>query len=121
MKQTIRNNTFETNSSSTHSLILVNVEEFEKFKQKELYFHIDGNRFITKDEIKDLDYFKQENKDFDSLSDESKEDRINEFIEDYTDCDYPVLATYHSLDLCTREVYDENGNKQIAFSYYING
>lgn len=121
MKQNIRHNTFETNSSSIHSLILVNVDQFEKFKNKELYFLIAQDKFITKNEISELADFKSENPNFNNLNSDEKIRAVQEFIEDFSDCDYPILATYHSLDLCTQEVYDKDGNKQIAFSYYING
>ena len=37
MKRIIRQNMFETNSSSTHSLIWMNEDEFEKWNNNELY------------------------------------------------------------------------------------
>ena len=49
MKQ-IRRNTFETNSSSTHSLTMVDKSDFTEWKNGNLYF--DGNsRFLTYDEV----------------------------------------------------------------------
>ena len=41
MKQIIRYNTFETNSSSAHSLILISKETFDKWRNGELM--LDGN------------------------------------------------------------------------------
>jgi len=99
MKQTIRIGTFETNSSSTHSLILVNVDEFEKFKNKELYFYIWGDKFLKKEEIAELEDFKSEYPDYKELDDSEKETAINDFICDFSECDYPVLGTYHSMDI----------------------
>ena len=46
MRKIIRFNTFETNSSSTHSLIIISEEEFEKFKKGETYFKIDIDKFF---------------------------------------------------------------------------
>lgn len=34
--KTIRNNVFETNSSSTHCITLVDLEDFEKFEECEM-------------------------------------------------------------------------------------
>ena len=40
--KTIRFETFETNSSSCHSLILVNKSDFEKFQKNEMVLHLGG-------------------------------------------------------------------------------
>lgn len=121
MKQIIRSNTFETNSSSTHSLILVDEETFNKFKRGETYLAIYGDKFLTKAEVAETDSFKSEYPDYANVSDERKEEMLDEYIEEFSDGDYPELGTYRGLDLCTKEVYDKDGNKQIAFSYYIAG
>lgn len=121
MKQTIRVKTFETNSSSTHSLILVNSDEFEKFKNKELYFYIFADKFITKKDIATLPEFEENYPNYNDFDEQTLNESIDEFIYENCDGDYPVLGTYNSIDLCTQEVYDKDGNKQIAFSYYIPG
>ena len=121
MKRSIRMNTFETNSSSTHALILIDKSDFESFKHGDTYFDIERGDFITKESIVNLNDFKHEHPDFEHYSEEKLNDALNDFIEDYCDCDYPLLATYKCLDLCTQEVFDEQGNEKIAFSYYING
>lgn len=45
----IRYNTFETNSSSVHTLVLANKEQYDKFSQGLLY--LDDGDFVTKEEI----------------------------------------------------------------------
>ena len=51
--KTIRNNVFETNSSSTHSLTIVPEEEFEKFKNCDLL--LDSCAFVSaEDEYKNV-------------------------------------------------------------------
>lgn len=51
--KTIRNNVFETNSSSTHSLTIVSEEEFEKFKNCDLL--LDYCAFVSaEDEYKNV-------------------------------------------------------------------
>jgi len=121
MKQLIRANTFETNSSSTHSLILVDEETFNNFKKGNVYFVIYANKFVEEKDIPSLSAFKSEYPDFETANPYQQEEMVKDFIEEFSDGDYPELATYNGLDLCTREVYDKNGNKQIAFSYYIPG
>ena len=46
----IRNNLFETNSSSTHSLTMCKEEEYLKWKNGEIYF-CDSKGFMTKEEV----------------------------------------------------------------------
>lgn len=41
MKTTIREGVFETNSSSTHSLIMMEESKFKKWKDGELFYHED--------------------------------------------------------------------------------
>lgn len=121
MKQVIRSNTFETNSSSTHSLILVDKETFNKFKNKELYFYIGTDSFIEKGDIVKLSEFEDDYPDYQTFSADELKDAIEDFINTYTDCDYPVLGTLTSIDSRTQEVYDKDGNEQVALSYYIPG
>lgn len=46
----IRHNTFETNSSSTHSITLCTKEEFEKWKTGELVYDISKDELIPADD-----------------------------------------------------------------------
>ena len=50
--KTIRANTFETNSSSTHSMIILTEEEYDKLESGELYLNED--EVITKEEAKNI-------------------------------------------------------------------
>lgn len=57
MKKIIRLNTFETNSSSTHSLIMCTKETYEKWKSGELLFDKYAEKFVepsnySKEELK---------------------------------------------------------------------
>lgn len=51
MKKIIRKGTFETNSSSTHSLTFMSKEEFEKWKRGEIYFNLYEDKAYTKEEF----------------------------------------------------------------------
>lgn len=61
MKQ-IRTGVFETNSSSTHSIVFCTKEEFETWKAGKTYFNEDcwsdsefaGNQFVTMDQLRDI-------------------------------------------------------------------
>lgn len=69
MKQQIRRGVFETNSSSTHTLVLCKPDEYEDFKNGKLYFDVDCERLVTKEEI---------------LKEHCiKEDDLNEYIYNY--------------------------------------
>lgn len=52
MKKQIRRGTFETNSSSTHSLTFCMADEFEKFENGEILYDDDNDSFITIEEAK---------------------------------------------------------------------
>lgn len=50
----IRNNVFETNSSSTHCMVIGSVSDFEKWESGEVYYYDswrNGQKFITKEEV----------------------------------------------------------------------
>lgn len=51
LRQTVRFNTFETNSSSTHSCVICTPEEYSAWEQGKLYIDYDGN-FYTIEELK---------------------------------------------------------------------
>lgn len=48
--KTIRKGTFETNSSSTHSITMCMESDYEKWKSGELYYYGCNNEFITKEQ-----------------------------------------------------------------------
>jgi hypothetical protein len=49
MKQ-VRRSVFETNSSSTHSLTILPLDEFEKFEKGELLYDACSEKLVTKEE-----------------------------------------------------------------------
>lgn len=50
MKITFRTGVFETNSSSTHSLIILSEEEYKKLEAKELYISW-NDKLVTREEV----------------------------------------------------------------------
>ena len=53
----IRVNTFETNSSSVHTMCICTNDEYEKWINGELYFDVDNNELVTYEEAKKADEF----------------------------------------------------------------
>lgn len=51
----IRSNTFETNSSSVHTLVIANDDTYEKWNNGELYYDLESEQFVTFEEAKRLD------------------------------------------------------------------
>ena len=119
MKQNIRFNTFETNSSSMHSLILMSKEDFEKFKNKELYYAPREGFKSYKDLINTAE-FKEECPYYEEeQSIELKEKMLKDYINDYFDTEYAPGYTLGYLDAEYETVYDKDGNEQVAMSIYI--
>ena len=53
MKVTVRQGTFETNSSATHALSVYRTERFNAFKNGELYISTYNDAFISEDELQE--------------------------------------------------------------------
>lgn len=135
MEQNIRFNTFETNSSSIHSLTILPEDEFNEFEKGNLYVNWD-DKLITRDEIKaEIDnwdcYVKDfiEDNGFDSIEDYldnynyTKEQLENDVINYYAkENDYKDYS--HILgDDAEYESYEEHyttksGDKIVVFGYY---
>ena len=79
--KTIRANTFETNSSSTHSMIILTEEEYNKLESGELYLNDD--EVITKEEAKNI-FLKDMNKDKYEYDDNlSFEENIKNYLDEF--------------------------------------
>jgi len=89
MKRQIRFGVFETNSSSVHSLTIVNEKEFERFKNDELRMTWRGKLIDSSDP------------EFDSEDTES--------FESFGGDDYEYFEKSHTTD---------QGEKVVAFGYY---
>ena len=92
MKQTIRNKTFETNSSSMHSLIICTDEQLEKLKNNELYI----DRYGKVDEFYSIEDIEKE---FESVKQDyikegyDEEDAFEDFL---IDNDYCTLDNWYA-------------------------
>ena len=143
----IRRNTFETNSSSTHSITMCTESDFDKWKNGELYYNSDDGMFYNNEErnklikkriiynkatynngtytykdvtVNDIDeLYTEEN--IDEITDEDVENYIEEDFEYY---DLPVsyeewLSFYGDAYAQFKSSYTtDSGEKIIAFGYY---
>ena len=98
--KTIRANTFETNSSSTHSMIILTEEEYNKLESGELYLDND-DKVITKEEAKNI-FLKHMNEDKYMYDDDlSFEENIKNYLDEfeYYPSEYPQsLETWKEGD-----------------------
>lgn len=87
MKRQIRRGTFETNSSSTHSLTICSAEEFESWKKGEVLFdEWSRNKFISTYELNDS--HKQ-------MAEEEYENNKDEFSKDWEDLSEDAKKKYY--------------------------
>ena len=77
MKTTIRHSTFETNSSSVHSLTMCSESEWEKWERGELLYDDWQEEFVDKNDIEDSnggryytmdDFFDKYNYDYETFN-----------------------------------------------------
>lgn len=119
MKQRIRLSTFETNSSSLHTLIIVDKDLFDRFKSQEVYFDPRSQQFKDMNEITKMDEFREEYPDYKNRDKSVQDYMIDQFIKNNFNCDYALGWTCGALDLEYKTVYDKEGNEQMALSIYV--
>lgn len=90
---TIRKNTFETNSSSTHSMVICTKEEWDKWAAGELYASRYYKGFKTKEEVMEeyrkeySEYFDKEGNFIPNDEYETFEDFQNDYSTEWYDMD----------------------------------
>lgn len=114
--------TFETNSSSTHSITICSQEEYEAFERGELLFNeswwLRDKTFVTREEA-----IKALNDDGDYYDDDKADYHYDSEDEWLYDRDF---LTYEGYDRRFGEYYEEyveeytsvSGDKVVAFGYY---
>lgn len=102
----IRENCFETNSSSTHSMVIVEDSKLTKWKNKELFYIISEEAFVNKYEkerrIKEIyadalfsNIYNYQDEIIEAIKEHKLEDCIKSMIDDgtwYVDIDYLPLS-----------------------------
>ena len=128
----IRQNTFETNSSSTHSLVLCTEDEFNNWKSGKTLLNTYTHTFVdyfepsTKDyEEAKVDYasgMTKYMKSWDNLTVEERKEYTVDYIKNRDDIDY--LETYDQysrdsyLDWFSQKYTSPSGDKIVAFGRY---
>ena len=111
----IRNNVFETNSSSTHSMVIGPISDFEKWERGELYYQ-EGHSwlgtksgFITKEEaIKVLETSKYKNE-------------LTEKAIDWLTSDKTIPADVEDRDEFIDMILQELSTKDVyEYNYYVD-
>ena len=123
--KTIRIGTFETNSSSTHSITMCMESDYEKWKNGEMYWHRWNDELVSKEEVeKEMAKLREEfiadNPDFDENNEEWKEkleqyineDKMYYTYEEFNDYDYIEYETY------VNTFETPQGEKVVSFGYY---
>jgi hypothetical protein len=111
--KTIRENIFETNSSSTHSLTILSAEEAKKWMNDECYMY--DNKCYTLEETLDIM--------LDAFPEVTKEEGLHEHRLDCFDC-YPVLYSEwqdllsYNLESDIDTYTSKSGDKLTIFSAY---
>ena len=122
----IRHNTFETNSSSTHSLVICTKQEYLDFKHNKKWY-IDRcsveNKFVTWDELL-VTILKYHLMDVDAFEEIQRlklkdEENLEEYLRDY---DIYSFNTYGDVEWADDKYYSEyttpGGETISIFGYY---
>ena len=119
----IRNNVFETNSSSTHSLTICSKSEYERWG-KDLWFDMDDDEFIpanwTDNDIescKEIYERYHEGSSWDALSEEEKEEELCDYY--YNICkDESEWLDKRELETFYEEYTSPSGDEIVIFGRY---
>jgi len=95
MRTVTRIGTFETNSSSTHALVIGTVEEIDSFVAG-LLVH-DGNKFISKEEIMKSVRYKDFEKDWINNYENDQKD-ISDCFDEYLNDEMWATESYKKLE-----------------------
>lgn len=123
--KTIRIGTFETNSSSTHSITMCMESDYEKWKKGEMYWNKWDDTLVPKEEVeKEMAELRKEfitdNPGFDENS-EKWQEKFEEYINsDKTYYTYEEFKDYYYIEYETYvDKYNTpNGDTVVAFGYY---
>lgn len=114
MKFQYRQGVFETNSSSTHCLILTDIDEFDSFRHGKIYFYRDSWDFITLDEARDI--VRQWVIKYGSAEDKARTDEeLSELFDDFGIEDYDKFGD--GYEYFEQHATSPSGDQMVAFGY----
>jgi len=113
MQKVSRNNIFETNSSSVHSLSMCSSEEYQRWKSGELFFQKYKNIFLTKEELVQMILDKEW---------EISTDLNDDDLRDLADNDIYTFESYddscNDFESFSDEYTTKSGETVVAFGYF---
>lgn len=127
MKTIIRQGTFETNSSSTHSMTIVMAEDYDKFRKGELLINTYHEKIVSYEEAieKVINGKYSHEEDREKLNNISREDhaQIYEILREYdyrTYNEYEEDNEYRYLESFFETFTTPNGEEIVVFGEYGN-
>ena len=117
--RTIRIGTFETNSSSTHSITMCMESDFLKWKNGEMYWNRWNEELVPKETVEEE--FLKENTGV-SKEDPDFKDKLEEYLND-DDKTYYTYEEFNDYDYIEYETFKSTyetpqGEKVVSFGYY---
>ena len=117
--RTIRIGTFETNSSSTHSITICMESEFLKWKNGEMYWNRWNDELVPKETVEE-EFLKE--KTGVSKEDPDFKDKFEEYLND-DDKTYYTYEEFNDYDYIEYETFKSTyetpqGEKVVSFGYY---
>lgn len=114
MKRQIRRNTFESNSSSVHTITMCSGDEYERWERGELYYEKWDDCFVSKDDIKN-----------EAIKNPSYVGSLTDFEEmlAFYKKHHEIVTEEEYFNNCYYETYYEtyetnSGETVVAFGYY---
>ena len=124
--RTIRYNTFETNSSSTHCITMLDKSDYDHWTNEEIFIDInDGNKVYDLKDVYELLKLKYNYQGFESYSEVSL--FIDELIANNDwyryDCEVPIsfdkyCKMHDSLEMDTDYFTTKNGDEVVEICHY---
>lgn len=117
--RTIRIGTFETNSSSTHSITMCMESDFLKWKNGEMYWNRWNDELVPKETVEEE--FLKENTGV-NKEDPDFKDKLEEYLND-DDKTYYTYEEFNDYDYIEYETFESTyetpqGEKVVSFGYY---
>ena len=116
----IRRGTFETNSSSTHSITMCKESDFDKWKNGEMYWDRWNESLVSKEEVeKEMAKLKEgfisEHPDYDK-DDIDWEEQLEDYLN--SDKEYYTYEEFNNYDYIEYETFEDSYDGVVAFGYY---
>lgn len=113
----VRRSVFETNSSSTHSITMCTKDQYEQWKNGELYWSRWSECFITKSEVEEK-MNKEREAYFADYPRRTEEDFLEDFLQDEGYYSFDDYSDKIDMEGFHDEFTTPSGEIVVAFGYY---